>query len=564
MYSPRQFDPTIEKSIKQDKGIHPLLARLLSQRKIGVSDLNFSDDSFLHLENLKLIKNIRSVSNLLMDMKRNGQSASIISDYDADGIISSYMIKRLCEILGIECSVFLPSRFEHGYGLNAQTLGSFLAFTITNKSPDVLFILDCGSSSEKEIKELKLHHNINAIVVIDHHIIKEDSFSKSAHIVTNWRLNNNAQEMCTCGLAYIIALDMFLTHGCLTQDNMKELLSLAAIGTIADVSTIIGDNRVIVKQGLGFFNKLSSDGLSDLVKLCKLQNSTITQQQIGFRLAPRLNAVGRLGSPQKAFDLLVSKDKDEIEDILKSLEETNQQRQQIQGDILNEAIKMVDEKLMPYGILLINPKWNIGVVGIVASEIVEKFNKPTVIIGRDKGVFKGSGRSIKGVNLKKILDSCSEMFERYGGHEMAAGVSIKPEFKDKAPMLFNSACKDAFDVLNKGVGKINYYDAKLNPKTVSIDTWGIINSLYPFCEANNPEPVFLLENMLVKEYRKKETEKWKLSTLSFEGLDFKFISFLENLDEGIKGKNINVYFKFPQIIDPKWGMSLEIVDVENV
>ena len=559
MYCVRPYDPKIEKSIGSKK---PLLDRLLSQRKIEDVDyfLNPPNDAYLCLKNIKLVKNIKDVSSLLMKMSRSKKSIACIGDYDTDGIVSSYMIQRLCEIMNIECHVFLPSRFEQGYGLNEKTMASFLAFTVSKQTPDALFILDCGSSSEKEITKLK-SFGISDVVVIDHHIIKEDCFSKSANVVVNWRIGDNSQEMCSCGLVYLIALDILSTYGSLNQDNIKELLSLAAIGTIADVSPIIGDNRIIVKQGLQFFDTLSSNGLATLIELCKLSSKTITQQQVGFRLAPRLNAVGRLGSPQEAFDLLVSKDKDEIEDIMQSIEITNQQRQKIQGDILEEAMEMVDEKEMSYGILLVSPKWNIGVVGIVASKIVDKLHKPTVVIGRDKGVWKGSGRSIEGLSLIKILDQCKDMFIKYGGHEAAAGVSIKKNYLDKSVKMFNNACQKVLTEEKKNCDKKIFYDVVLKMSSVNNETYELVKKLYPYCNINNPEPVFKLSDVKMSLVDKKENANWTLSIFKVDGINYKFKTFDKEIIN-CDSRKVNVYFKFPQSYEEKWGMSLDIVGVE--
>jgi single-stranded-DNA-specific exonuclease len=565
MYIQRQFNHEVEQFLKKNEK-KPLLARLLSQRKIPDIDnfLNPPSKAHLHLRNLAQIRNLKETCDLLIEVKKNNGSASVIGDYDVDGIMSSYMVKRICEILDVECNVFLPSRFEHGYGLNAQTLASFLAFTVENKTPELLLILDCGSSSEKEIRKLK-SFGIKKIAIIDHHIFKEENFSKSADTVVNWRMNENSEEMCTCGLVYLLASLMF-DEAHLSIDNVLELLFLAAIGTIADVTPIIGDNRIIVKQGLSFFNNcLTSKGLSTLIGLCKLNNKTITQEQVGFRLAPRLNAVGRLGSPQEAFDLLVSKDKDEIDDIIQVLEITNKNRQEIQGSILEEAIGMFNEKEMEYGILLVNPKWNIGVVGVVASEIAEKFHKPTVVIGREKGVLKGSGRSIKGISLIKILDLCSEMFDKYGGHDYAAGVALKKKYLDKSIKMFNDACQKVFVEENKNCNKEVFYDAVLKPSSISEDTYKIVNLLYPYCDINNPEPVFKLSEVAVSLVDRKENPNWVLSILKIDGINFKFKTFSEEIGCCKEfGKKANVYFKFPQSYDEKWGMQLDVVGIEVI
>jgi len=250
MYCVRPYDPKIEKSIGSKK---PLLARLLSQRKIEDVDhfLNPPNDAYLRLKNVSLVKNIKDVSSLLMKMSRSKKSIACIGDYDTDGIVSSYMIQRLCEIMNIECHVFLPSRFEQGYGLNEKTMASFLAFTVSKQTPDALFILDCGSSSEKEITKLK-SFGISDVVVIDHHIIKEDCFSKSANVVVNWRIGDNSQEMCSCGLVYLIALDILSTYGSLNQDNIKELLSLAAMEQLLMFLLLLEITELSLNKGCSF------------------------------------------------------------------------------------------------------------------------------------------------------------------------------------------------------------------------------------------------------------------------------------------------------------------------
>lgn len=569
MYFLRKFDINLENSIKKINGISPLLARLLSQRKIDDIDgfLNLPQDTYLYIKNMSyLAKEVRVASNFLIDASKNKKSIAVIGDYDTDGIISSYMIKRLCEIMDIECNVFLPSRFEHGYGLSEQTLASFLAFTVMNQTPDILFIVDCGSSSEKEIHKLK-SFGINNVVVVDHHIIQENQFSKSANSVINWR-KSDGQEMCSCGLVYLIALDMFTTHtshGILSRDNIKEMLSLASIGTIADISPIIGDNRIIVKMGLSFFDKLSSKGLAILIELCKLNNATITQEQVGFRLAPRLNAVGRLGSPQEAFDLLISKDNDEINDIIKVLETTNKQRQQIQSSMLDEAIAMVDEDKMQYGIFLVNPNWNIGVVGIVASEIVEKFHRPTIVVGREKGIWKGSGRSTNKLSLIKILDLCSEMFDKYGGHDFAAGVALKKNFIDKSVKIFNNVCQVVLSETEGDCNKKILYDATLKPVSINEETYKLVKLLYPYCEINNPEPVFKLSGLKILSCNKKAKDNWTLFVFKVKGVPFKFKTFSKEIGEKIiKNDVVDIYFKFPQHYDEKWGMQLNVVGIEKI
>ena len=198
-------------------------------------------------------------------------------------------------------------------------------------------------------------------------------------------------------------------------------------------------------------------------------------------------------------------------------------------------------------------------VGIVASEIAEKFHKPTVVIGREKGVLKGSGRSIKGLSLIKILDSCQEMFDKYGGHDYAAGVTLKKNYLDKSVKMFNTACQKVLIEENKNCDKKIFYDAVLKPLSINEDTYKIVKFLYPYCDINNPEPVFKLSNVKISLEDKKEGKNWTLSIFRVEGVNYKFKTF-DEIESC--GNQANVYFKFPQSFDDKWGMDLNIVGVE--
>jgi single-stranded-DNA-specific exonuclease len=277
-----------------------------------------------------------------------------------------------------------------------------------------------------------------------------------------------------------------------------------------------------------------------------------------------LNAVGRLGSPQESFDLLVSDDNDEINRIVKSIESTNKQRQQIQGDILEEAIAMVDESKMEHGIFLVNPNWNIGVVGVVASEIVKRFNKPTVVIGKEKSIWKGSGRSVKGISLIKILSLCSNMFDKYGGHDYAAGVTLNKDCVHSVVQEFNNACKKILDDENQNSNKVLFYDAVLKLSTINLDTYNNILCLYPYCETNNPEPIFRLSGVSTKAVKTIENDNWTLFIFSVEGItECEFKTFDSEFSNCLNyGNKVNLYFKFPQNFDDRWKMSLEVVGVE--
>jgi single-stranded-DNA-specific exonuclease len=585
-WQPKPFDKDVESSLLSN-GVPRLIARLCAQRNIDweIYDKVFSETnaSKFELTNHKLLVNIDDISRFIVDFVESATadtSVAVIGDYDVDGITSAYMLKKFFSFVDIPCYEFIPSRFEHGYGLTSKIVDSVIAefkdamsHASRGKMPDVLFVVDSGSSSEKQIALLK-ETGVKHIVVIDHHLIEEDNFSKSADYVLNWRMKKEscetAQEMCSAGLVYELFrnIEQKFINGSvksLKEFNSLEFLPVAAIATIADVSPIWGDNRVIVKHGLVSLKESKSAGLKKLIEAKKLNLDKITQEDVGFKLAPVINAPGRMGSPQVAFDLFFGRRGVSDEDLVNFVISKNTDRQNREKEITEHAKKMVKDSGMEHGILLVDDIWNIGVVGIVASRLVDLHKKPVVIVGQEDGVLKGSGRSIKGVNLKAILDNCKEMFDGYGGHEMAAGVSLNRAFVKKASALFNDACKKYFSDNAMSLNQINYFDARVNPTTVGSGLWDTLQVLYPFCEQNNPDPVFLLKDVTVDKYESKQGDNWTLSKFFVNDVSKKpFVSFSKEVDGRFEGKNVNMYFKLSQNKHPKYGVELNLVDIELV
>ena len=357
--------------------------------------------------------------------------------------------------------------------------------------------------------------------------------------------------------------------------NPVAFLTYAAIGTIADVSPIVGDNRIIVKNGLTghALNSIKSAGLHSLIGKDVLLKGYITQEDVSFRIAPRINAVGRIHHPDEAFSLLIETDPGAADKMAEGIIKSNDDRKTIQKEAEVEAGKMVDENHQ-HGIFLIRPNWHIGVAGIVASRIVEDFGKPTIIVGSrggDEGTYRGSGRSVPGVNIKDILDDCKEMFIAYGGHAMACGVTLRPEYLDKANELFNAACKRYYKKYNVSHEKHKYCDISLKIESINGElATMLVDNLAPYCGATNPEPIFVLKKVRIIDPFCKEFQNGKYKILKFKVekdgkvCDHTFMSFQlsRKFDMSIQGKIMNIYFKMPQSPDSKF--ELQPVDMEYV
>ena len=548
MWQLRPYDKNKEVQFLEKK-IPRLLARLLSQRPIPVDKVDlFLEKNYKDISRPHSLKDVDKAARIFCQAILNKKSIAVIGDYDCDGIISSVMISELCTILGSSCRVFLPSRFEHGYGLNAQTIKAFKEFC-KEKPPYLLTVVDSGSNNEKEIKQLK-KFGIEKIIIIDHHSIDKEKLSKSADALINWHLSDH-HEMCAAGEVYQFIRGI----RCLTKKiDPIEFLSYAAIGTIADVTPIIGDNRIIVAHGLeqGTLNKVPSFGLMALINKSGLESNSLSQTDIAFQIAPKINAVGRLEDPRTAFDLFLTSDSSIANITAEHLIEQNDKRKSLQRYMALKAAEKALEGKFNHGILVYDSKWNIGIAGIVASKLVETFHKPCIVLGEHNGLIKGSGRSIEGINLIEILDSCKEMFDKYGGHALAGGVTLKKEFLDKSAKMFDEACGKYYLKHELPASqKINYYDASLKLETLTSQTATLLaDKLYPYCNINNPEPIFCLSDVKVLSTELIEGKTWKLLKFGIaqqdKTLPFEVSFFTQKYGTEISGHLVNLYFSFPQ------------------
>ncbi len=568
IWKQRERDIEKEKALVE-QGHHKLVARLLAQRNIPLDIAkNFVDPSYANISHPHVINDMEKAVDIFLSVIQNKGKIAVLGDYDADGIVSSSMMFELCKVFGNECSVFIPSRFKHNYGLSAKSSKDFKE-KHENSIPDLLFLLDCGSNNFNEIKDLK-EWGVKQIIVIDHHIISEDRASTNADCFVTWHLSENKQEMCTCGLVFqFIRGVRWKTK----KVNPISFLTYAAIGTIADVSPIIGDNRIIVKNGLSGYalNSITSAGLYSLVGNDVLSKGYITQEDVSFRIAPRINATGRMDSAEKAFGLLTESDPGMADKIAKHVLTFNEDRKDIQKKAEIEAVEIIsnNKEHYPHGVFVFDKSWSIGVAGIIASRLVETFYKPTIVLGFYDGAWRGSGRSIPGVNVKEILDDCKEMFITYGGHAAACGVNLKLEYLPTCNKIFNDACQRYLEKHQVPTQIIRHYDAQLKINAINEDTVQILaEKMAPYCGNMNPEPTFMIKDATIIDIDIKEYKKYTLLKFKIEKdgqvLDRYFSSFQLHSRFGyeLQGMRVNVYFKMPQSIDSRF--ELQAVDLEVI
>jgi len=426
---------------------------------------------------------------------------------------------------------------------------------IGEEVPDLLFIIDCGSNNEKEVKELR-GLGIKNIIIIDHHIIDPKKMSKSVDAFISWHLPNgsNNNEMCTCGEVFqFIRGIRWLTK----KVDPVEFLSYAAVGTLGDVSPLVGDNRIIVKNGLTpvAMGRITSVGFNALLRSSNIYSNFVTQEDVSFQIAPKINAAGRLLIPDIAYRLLIESDLSTAELMATSLAECNTKRKALQQRIEKQATKMVEREpdKYRYGIVVSNYKWHIGVAGIVASQLVEKFYKPVLVIGENNGVYKGSGRSLQSINLKAILDDCKHLFEKYGGHSTAAGVTLKRECLDIANEVFNKSCQKHYKETFHPE-EVDFYDVELKIKALSLNVAKVlVDSLYPYCSQFNPEPIFKLSDVTLTNPELGGNKLWRILNFNVvkDGIksEMRLKMFTSEIGTEVEGKKADIYFKFPQQLE---------------
>jgi len=347
-----------------------------------------------------------------------GKKICVHGDYDADGICATALAVLILRELGADVTWHLPSRFEEGYGLQRETLAR-----LADEGCGLVLTVDCGVTAVEEIAEARARGL--EVVVTDHH--QPGETLPDCPVVATRPSDYPFPELCGTGVVYKLG-EALLGVG---HETLTRHLDLVALATISDVVPLVDENRALALAGLRGLARTQKPGLRALMNAARVDPARVDEGAVGFRLAPRINASGRLCRPGAALELLLTEDRDEAGRLAHQLEELNRERQGVENRILREAIAKVEEwpeaKQRRRGYVLADEGWHEGVIGIVASRLVERFHRPIVLIAGADGDWKGSGRSPGVFDLHGGLSACSEHLERFGGHRAAAGLSIKPE-----------------------------------------------------------------------------------------------------------------------------------------
>jgi len=416
--------------LAREASVSPLLAQCLVNR--GFADAEtagaFLEPRLRELADPFLLLGMASAVDRLMAARTASEPLVIYGDYDVDGVTSTALLTEVFERLGWEVFHFVPHRMDEGYGLSPDGVENCLR----QHPVTLLLAVDCGSTAVEPIRRLR-ERGVD-VIVLDHHQLADPPPAATA--LVNPRLSgpgSHGTELCSAGLAFKLAHALVKRGREIglpgaAEFDLKTLLDLVALGTIADLVPLRNENRILARMGLERLNQTQRPGLQALCEVAQI-TSSIGSYEVGFLLSPRLNAAGRLEDACEALDLLLAEDYGTATRLAQSLDARNRQRQQIEKAMAEQVIGALEASFDPDRDLVIvegEMLWHIGVVGIVASRVLQRFHRPTIIVGGDGESWRGSGRSIEGFDLAAALRECDELLIRHGGHAMAAGLSVMP------------------------------------------------------------------------------------------------------------------------------------------
>ena len=483
-------------------GVSRVLAELLWRTGLrdGDAAATFLQPALASLNDPFLLRNLDASATRLRQAIAQREQVVVLGDYDVDGVSSTALLVMILRRFGLNPRFVVPRRSEDGYGLSRSAIDRALEAG----KPQLFIALDCGTNSLVEASYLRAQ-GID-VMVIDHHRSKEPpgecllinphAHADESSVEEPWR------NLCTVGLVFK------LCHGLLKQlraENhpvafrvkLRDHLDLVALGTVADLVPLIGENRILARHGLRILEETQRPGLRALMDIAGVKPSQgLTPTDISFRLGPRINASGRLADAALSVELLLSDDATFCNETAQQLDAFNRERQDIERAITEEAERMIEEKyLSDSGVVLFAENWHPGVVGIVAGRVTRKYNRPCVVLGNEGEMAKGSGRSIDGVNLVAVLGTCCENLTSWGGHPMAVGVALPKVHLESFRAGFAAA------VHTHAGGDIAAarldLAAWITPEQINERLMDELESLHPFGQGN-PEPVFGVRGVVLR------------------------------------------------------------------
>jgi single-stranded-DNA-specific exonuclease len=501
------------KPIMEEFGLNEIIARALINRGIDtipkVSAFFNTELSSLH--DPYLMKGMDKAVGRVLDAVKNNEKICVYGDYDVDGITSTAVMVRTLRRLGADTSYYIPNRMEEGYGLSMGSMD-----IIKEQGVNLILTVDCGIRSNDIIdyaNSLGMQ-----VIVTDHHEC-EGELPKAFSIVNphQYECGYPYKGLAGVGVAFKLASSLLERSG--YGNYAEELLDLVTLGTIADVVPLLDENRVIVKNGLEKIRNSNNEGIKALLEVCGLSGKELNAYNVAFMLAPRINAAGRIADASECVELLLTDNPARAAEIARKLDADNRERQGIENQILNDAVAMLESSVdfeKDRALILAGEGWHIGVIGIVASRLVDRYYLPAMVMCVDGELSKGSARSIPGFNIFEAMSRHSSLFEKYGGHEMAAGFTIRTDRISELRERMNMEVARVMGT-EKLLPELRV-DYKLDSDDINLDTVSRLKLLEPF-GIGNPSPLYVYRGLKVLSARAVGSDGKHLSLMVYDGVN---------------------------------------------
>jgi single-stranded-DNA-specific exonuclease len=487
----QKHDHNAARTLAAPLGVSPLAAALLIARGHGTEEkaLSFLNPSIDHLHEPYLLKGMREAVERVQKAIENGEKILVWGDYDVDGTTGTTLLRKAIKILGGESVYHIPNRFTEGYGVNIPALEQAKANGVS-----LAITVDCGIRSFEPLEWAK--NNGLDVIVTDHHLSDETRGNPPAFAVVNPNQPDCPypdKHLAGVGVAFKLA------HALLREKGLERMvpgfMKIAAIGTVADIMKLSGENRAIVALGLRDLTNTSNYGLKALMEISDCR-SDMKSYHIGFRIGPRINAAGRMDIARHVVELFECEEFEPARQLAAMLDSRNRERQRMQQQItemaLLETANLFDSKF----VVVAGEGWHRGVIGLAASRIAERLFRPTIVLSIDNGIAHGSARSVGSFHLLNALDNCSHLFEQFGGHAAAAGMQIKTENIDPLRSALNAYAAEA--LTDDDLVPILNIDAHVSSASLSLNLLDELAGFEPY-GAGNPKPVFVTKDLFIRD-----------------------------------------------------------------
>jgi single-stranded-DNA-specific exonuclease len=487
----RKHDAAAVNKLASELGVKPLVAALLIARGHDTCEkaIQFLNPSPAHLHEPYLLKGMRdAVARIELALERK-EKILIWGDYDVDGTTGTVLLRKMLALLGTESGFHVPNRFTEGYGINVPALEQ-----AQKDGYSLVISVDCGIRSFEPL-EWARDHGLD-VIVTDHHLSDEVRGNPPAVAVVNPNQPGCPypdKHLAGVGVAFKLAHALLREHG--LEHEVPAFLKIAAIGTVADVMDLTGENRAIVAMGLIDLPKTDSYGLKALMEVADCR-SDMTSYHIGYRIGPRINAAGRMDVARHVIELFEERDFAKARQLAGVLDSRNRERQQVQQHITELALLETIERDSKHFVVVAGEGWHQGVIGLAASRVAERMYRPAIVISLKDGIGHGSARGIANFHLLNALDTCQDLFEQYGGHAAAAGMKIRAENIDDLRHRLN---EHAASILSEDdlIPQLDI-DALVTSETLGLDLVNMLDAFEPF-GAGNPKPVFVTRGLTIRD-----------------------------------------------------------------